>query len=142
MGKSVNSMSAAAEGYGDPAFLRLLQLNPLYMVVTKNAAAYVNVGSFKLSSACPNVGQAHQATGDIIEANRIGAKPNVMYYLTKDGSFEFLSLRNGVCHIQGKIKVGEPIPNHMTLQIGLYLLVWPDKTKNRFLMFDLKCSLL
>lgn len=63
-----------------------------------------------------------------------------MYYLTEDGNFEFFALKNGNCHSQGKIKVGEPIPNPMTVQIGLYLLVWPDRTKNRFILYDLKCS--
>lgn len=81
-----------------------------------------------------------EANADIIEANRIGAKPNVLYYLTRDGNFEFVTLRNGECHVQGKIKIGEAISNHMTLQMGLYLLVWPDKSKNRFVMFDLKCK--
>ena len=135
-------MSAKEEGFGDPSFLKLLQLNPLYMVVTKTTASFINIGSFKMSSSCIPVAFLDKTTSSIIEANRIGAKPNVMYILTDDGNFEFFSLKNGDCHNQGKIKVGEPMPNPMTVQIGLYLLVWPDKTKNRFNLYDLKCRLL
>ena len=131
-------MSAKEEGHGDTSFFQVIQLNPLYAIVTRTNAAFVNIGSFKTSADCSKVYLRNQPNADIIEAGRIGAKPNVMYYLTTDGIVEFLTMRNGICFNQGRVRINEPLAKPLLIQMGLYMLIWPDKTKNRFHMFDLK----
>lgn len=51
-----------------------------------------------------------------------------------------IGVKNGECQIHCRIQIEAPIKSVMTLQMGSYLMVWPDKSKNNFNIYDLKSN--
>jgi hypothetical protein len=114
-------------------------MQPYHAYFTKKDVAIFLAGSMKVHLECPAV----EDGDEIIFGEAVISKQNVLLYLTKMGKLLLVGLRTGECQSLAKFTVEEPIqPNFMIFQMGTYLVLWPDRQKNYFNMYDLKCSIM
>ena len=91
----------------------------------------------RLNLECPPVDD----DDEIIFGEAVTSKQNVLLYLTKQGKLILMGLRSGECQVLAKLVVEEPITDkYMIFQMGSYLVLWPDRSKNYFNMYDTKCK--
>lgn len=122
---------------------RIVQVQPFHAYFTERQLVFFAMGSLRVTGQCTPVGPAEQtADGQrILLGDKVHSKQNIFFYITSEGKLVFAGLRNAECQVLAKVDIHVPLGDPLTLQLGFHLLVWPDRTRNEFMAFDLKCIL-
>ncbi len=140
MGNLTGSLAVSPE---DGRLQSIVQVQPFHAYFTDRRLAFFAMGSLRVTGQCALVGSAEEAAeGErILLGDKVHSKQNVFFYITSQHKLVFAGLRNAECQVLAKVVIHEQLADPLVLQLGFHLLVWPDRARNEFIAFDLKCSL-
>jgi hypothetical protein len=140
MGNLTGALATQTEA--DGRVLRVVQVQPIHAYFTERRLVFFATGSLRVTGQCAQVASAEQtAEGErILVGDKVHSKQNVFFYITSANQLVFAGLRNAECQVLAKVGLHEWLADPLVLQLGFHLLVWPDRARNEFTAFDLKCS--